>query len=148
MKFPVSKVVFAILFISLLAIPAFAQDTTSTQTPAEKIAGEPALFLPQAKEIAIYGEVQKADAAAGTIAVQYYDYDSDSEKTAEIVVGKETKIENAASVAAIKKGDWVDVTYSVLDGKNAAKVVTVEQEEAPATEEAPAAAPTSIPAEQ
>ena len=74
--------------------------------------------------------------------MQYYDYDSDEEKTAEIMADKDTKIDNAASLAGINKGDWVDVTYTLTDGKNIAKSVMVEKEEK--EEAAPGvAAPTS-----
>ena len=109
---------------------------------AEAPAPAPAPGAPQAKEIAIYGEVQAVDAAAGSIAIQYYDYDSDSEKTATVMVGKDAKIENAGALSDIKKGDWADVTYAVKDGNNAAKVITVEKEEAPTTEQASPASET------
>jgi hypothetical protein len=82
-----------------------------------------------AEELSIYGEVLASDAQAGTISVQYYDYDTDEEKTMEIVFDKDTKLENAASVADIKKGDWVDVTYAMSADKHLAKSVFVEKED-------------------
>ena len=63
------------------------------------------------------------------MSVQYYDYDSDEEKTIEITADKDTKLENAAMLSNINKGDWVDVTYGVKDGKNLAKSIMVEKEE-------------------
>ena len=122
------------VFLSLSAVSVFAQDAIDTnKTSAAAVA------TPDAKEIAIYGEVQAVNASSGTISVQYYDYDSDSEKMSDIAVADITKLENAGKIDDIKKSDWVDVTYTVVDGKNVAKVVTVEKEETPATEEAPAA---------
>ena len=136
--------------VSLIAIPAFSQDAG---TPAGAEAPAPAPITdstPPVKEIAIYGEVQAVDAPANNLSVQYYDYDSDSEKTAEIAINTDTKLENVLALGDIKKGDWVDVTYIVKDGRNAAKVVTVEKEETPAPDEVSpqAALPASVPPEQ
>lgn len=139
------KTIVIVFLICLATAPAFSQNAANT--PAAVTA--PAA-TPQDKEIAIYGEVQSANSQSGVLAVQYYDYDSDSEKTADIVIGSDTKLENASAIGDIKKGDWVDVTYVVKDGKNAAKVVTVEKEETPVTDEEipPAAAPATAPSEQ
>lgn len=123
------------LIIGLFAFPAFSQSTTTAAV--EETA-------PQAKELAIYGEVQDVNAASGSISVQYYDYDTDEEKTASIFTDKDTKIENAATLNDIKNGDWVDVTYDVSAGKNIAKFIMVEKEEAEgamATESVPAELP-------
>jgi len=149
----------AIISVSV-SIYSYAQDEGDTAAvPVEEqgqpMSSAPAVSLPsaaaideasavapapdastQAKEIAIYGEVQGVNAAAATLSVQYYDYDTDSEKTADIMVGAQAKIENVAGLADIKKGDWVDVTYLPQDGKNEARIVTVEKEESPAPEEA------------
>jgi hypothetical protein len=142
-------VVLAAVMIMSCASLVFAQDEKqATPAAAETAAVEtaapapaPAPEAPQAKEIAIYGEIQSVDAAGGKLAVQYYDYDSDSEKTATVVVDKDSKIENAGSLNDIKKGDWADVTYVLKGDNNIAKLVTVEKEEVAATEPAaPAAA--------
>jgi hypothetical protein len=141
----------AVIILSCAAM-AFAQMEEKAAAPAAE-AAQPAAApaaapaTAQPKEIAIYGEVQSVDAAAGSIAIQYYDYDSDSEKTATVIVDKTSKIENAGMISDIKKGDWADVTYSDKDGKNVAKVVTVEKEEAPATEPAAANASQASPEE-
>jgi len=140
----------ACTLVSLIAIPAFSQNTGNA--PAQEAQAPMPItdVAPQAKEIAIYGEVQAVDASANTLSVQYYDYDSDSEKTAAIVINPDTKLENASAIGDVKKGDWVDVTYIVKDGKNMAKVVTVEKEETPAPDEASsqAAVPANVPPEQ
>lgn len=138
----------ALLITALIAIPAFSQDNplpaqnTESQKPAQEDSTAPAAAMPAvpaapavkeempaAKEMSIYGEVQVMNAAASSLTVQYYDYDSDEEKTIEIVADKDTKIENAAAIANIVKGDWVDTTYVIADGKNVAKSIIIEKEE-------------------
>jgi len=69
------------------------------------------------------------NAASGSILVQYYDYDSDEERTVDILMDKNTKLENATGPNDIKKSDWVDVTYEINGGKNVAKFIMVEKEE-------------------
>ena len=143
-----NKALLMFVLISTVVIPAvaFAQ---SSDAPAAKdtVVATPAQPAATAKEIAIYGEVQNVNAPAATIAVQYYDYDSDTEKTTEVVAGNNAKLENAKTVADIKKGDWVDVTYTVVDGKNIANLISVEKEEPAETSPAPEAA-TAAPAAQ
>jgi hypothetical protein len=122
-----------------------APETAQPQAPAAAPAKEtPSATQPQAapvkesagvKDTSIYGEVQSINAAGNSINVQYYDYDSDEEKTVEILVGKDTKLENATGINDIKAKNWVDVTYKNVDGKNLASSIAVEKEE----EEAPAA---------
>lgn len=138
MRVPDIKIAMVIaVMISLLALPGYSQESANTEAPAPAAGTAPAPEAPsQAKEIAIYGEVQSVDTAKGVLAVQYYDYDSDGEKTSEIAVNAGTKMENAPGLADVKKGEWVDVTYTVRDGIKTAKVVTIEKEELPATEEA------------
>ena len=121
-----------ISFITLVAAASvFSQADQTPSVSAKDQASAPAVppVAPQSKETAIYGEVQAVNVALNTFSVQYYDYDSDSEKMAEIVVGKDAKLENVKGVGDMKKGDWVDVTYALVDGKNAARTVSVEKEE-------------------
>jgi hypothetical protein len=119
------------MIVAFAAVSVFAQvagpDIEAAKDPAPAPAA--ASIDAQPKEIAVYGEVQAVNSALGTFSVQYYDYDSDSEKTSEIVAGAATKMENVKAVGEIKKGDWVDVTFTVSDGKNMAKTVSVEKEE-------------------
>jgi hypothetical protein len=100
----------------------------------------------EAKEVAIYGEVQAVNAASGTMTVQYYDYDSDEEKTIELTMDSTTKLENAANLNEVKKGDWVDATYEASAGKNMARSVMVEKEEYSAPEAGAGAASPAEPA--
>lgn len=126
--------------------PAFGQEKgvaaakgPESATPVAEAEKEEAV---QPDNLSIYGEVQAVNAEGNTLSVQYYNYDSDEEKTMDVVANKDTKMENAAALGEIKKGDWVDVTYVTSEGKNVAKTIIVEKEETPAAEEA-AAAPSS-----
>jgi len=114
-------VVMALIAVCV-AVPASAQD-------AAPAAAEAPAASAQQKELTIYGEVQSVDAPGGKMVVQYYDYDTDEEKSIDLAVGADTKIENAASVGDIKKGDWADITYVAQDAKNHARLVIVEKEE-------------------
>lgn len=131
----------AFLITGLFVLPAFSQSDTTTTTAVSEDA-------PQTKELAIYGEVQDVNAASGSISVQYYDYDTDEEKSATILTDKDTKMENAAALNDIKQGDWVDVTYAVSDGKNVAKFIMVEKEEELADTQATGTAPAELPEEE
>lgn len=134
--------------LTLLAVPVSSQDT---QVPAQATAAPVSEKVSQAmaqEELSIYGEVQSVDTAgAGSVTVQYYDYDADDEKTIAVMLDANTKLENAGSLADIKKGDWADVVYSITDGKNIARSIIVEKEEeavittgpAPVSEKAAAA---------
>ncbi|MCX5666566.1 MAG: hypothetical protein NT036_05995 [Candidatus Omnitrophica bacterium] len=97
----------------------------------------PAEAAAKTNELSIYGEVQAVNVPASSISVQYYDYDNDEEKTLEVSLDKDSKLENVKAIGEIKKGDWVDVTYAVTAGKNMAKMVSVEVEEPAAEENAP-----------
>ena len=110
----------------LFALPAFSQSSEPT-AKAPEAAGAPA----QTEALSIYGEVNAVDAASNSIKVLYYDYDSDEEKTIDLVLDKDTKLENAKSVSDIKQLDWVDATYVVKDSKNVATSMIVEKEEEP-----------------
>jgi hypothetical protein len=116
-----------VLFVGI----AYSQEkeTMPTGTSEAAVAAGPVAEAPAVKEISIYGEVQGVNAPANSMTVQYYDYDSDEGKTIDITTNKDTKIENASGIDRINKGDWVDVTYAVSEGKNLAKTVIVEKEE-------------------
>lgn len=123
------------------ATPIFSADTEKVAAPVA--AGEAA----QPKEVSVYGEVQSVNEQALSFVLQYYDYDTDEEKTAEIVMTEDTKLENAASLKDVKKGDWADATYTMDAGRCLAASVIIEKEE---SEEAEPAEKTAVvaPAEE
>jgi Cu/Ag efflux protein CusF len=102
------------------------QETAQAKAPQTPVSEEKKATEPT--EISLYGDVQAVNVSTNSLTVQYYDYDSDEEKIIELVFNKDTKIENAPSLNDIKQGDWVDVTYSVVEGKNILKSVVVEKE--------------------
>ena len=140
----VSLIVFAVIpavsYAEEAAAPKAAQ-VEAAQPPPEAVAKG-------AQEMSIYGEVQAINAEAGSMTVQYYDYDTDEEKTTEIVLNKATKLENAPALSDLKKGDWVDVVYVVSDGKNTASSVIVEKEDEITSEPAPEENQTETPSEE
>ena len=127
-----------LIAVSEAAFNECAQDDTKAAAPAETAAAPtPATAAPA--DMSIYGEVQAVNAQGSAMTVQYYDYDNDEEKSIDITIDSASKLENAKSVADIKKGDWVDVTYAAGAGKNTAKAVSVEKEEPATDEDAPTA---------
>lgn len=128
--------------MALAVMPAFSQENKPAKeenalTPAPTPSSAPETV--KTGELSLYGEVQAVSASASSMSVQYYDYDNDEEKTVEITVDKDTKLENFKTIDGVKKGDWVDINYASVGGKNIAKMVSVEKEE-PAAEEAASAA--------
>ena len=141
-------VIFAI--ITLSAISAFSQDPEAPAkddtAPAQGAQAAVIQAAPQVaaaetaaktNELSIYGEVQAVNVQAASISVQYYDYDNDEERSLEVSLDKDSKLENVKAIDAVKKGDWVDITYVVTGGKNMAKMVSVETEEVSAEDNAP-----------
>ena len=130
------------LFVLLAVSPAFSQDESPAQAPAPEAVVETAAPVAapaaaaaavpaeaMAGDLSMYGEVRSVDVAASSITVQYYDYDTDEEKNADIAISAETKLDGAASLADIRQNDWVDVIYTTDGTKNSAKSVIVEKEE-------------------
>jgi hypothetical protein len=145
MERKIGYLLLSVITISMaLAAASYSQDTQSPTSPAQAVKEEVAEAM-KAEESSVYGEVQSVDTqGAGSLMVQYYDYDTDEDRSINIAADADTKIENVGSVSEIKKGDWADISYSVVDGKNIARSIIVEKEEGPApaaTEEAAALAP-------
>jgi hypothetical protein len=137
------RYLFALLIVGLFAVQGHCQDNqspvdqNSAQASATTVMPAPTApeKTPQPQEASIYGEVKAVNPAAGSVTIQYYDYDSDEEKTIDITADSATKMENAATINDVKQGNWADVIYSAMGGKNVAKSIIVEkEEEAPAAE--------------
>ena len=131
------------IVMALAIMPACSQENKPVKEenaplPAPTTAS--ALETAKTGELSIYGEVQGYNASTNSMSVQYYDYDNDEEKTVEITVDKDTKLENFSSIDELRKGDWVDINYASVGGKNIAKMVSVEKEEPSAEETASDAA--------
>ena len=141
------RYILAILVLGLFAVQGYCQDNQNPAPAAtEAVTTAPAATAVQPQEISIYGEVKTVNPAASSMTVQYYDYDSDEEKSIEITSDSNTKMENAATINDVKQGNWADVIYTVADGKNTAKSIIVEkEEEAPAEMPKPEATPQEAP---
>ena len=134
------RYVLAILFVGLFTVqgysqdnqPPSGQDTPQVATEAPALAPAASEKSAQPEEISIYGEIKAVNQAASSVTVQYYDYDSDQEKSIEIMTDSNTKMENAATINDIKQGNWADVIYAIINGKNIAKSIVVEKEDDPA----------------
>ena len=110
------------------------QDTSQVASEAAAPAQTTVAEAASPQEISIYGEVKSVNAAVNSITVQYYDYDSDNEKSVEITADNTTKIEGVSTINDIKQESWADINYTVVNGKNIAKSIVVEKEDDAATE--------------
>ena len=142
------RYILATLVLGLFAVQGYCQDNqnpTPAATETATVAPE-ATTAAQPQEISIYGEVKAVNPAASSMTVQYYDYDSDEEKSIDITSDSNTKMENATAITDIKQGNWADVIYTAANGKNIAKSIIVEkEEEAPAEMPKPEAMPQEAP---
>ena len=142
------RYILAISVLGLFAVQGYCQDNQNTAPATTETAAvtAPAAAVTPAQEISIYGEVKAVNPAVSSVTVQYYDYDSDEEKTIEIASDSNTKMENAATINDVKQGNWADVIYTVVNGKNIAKSIIVEkEEEAPAEMPKPEVIPQEAP---
>lgn len=119
-----------LLVVFFVMTPAFSQENPAAKPEGAAVSAAAQEGADQLKDLTLYGEVQAVNPGSNSILVQYYNYDTDEEKAMEITFNKDTKIENAAALADIKKGDWVDVIYVTNGAKNVAVSLIVEKEEA------------------
>ncbi|MDD4953852.1 MAG: hypothetical protein PHG40_02975 [Candidatus Omnitrophica bacterium] len=121
------------------AAPAPEQPVAqAAQEPAiQPVAGENAAVVgekPEEKLQWLWGEAISVDAANSTLSVKYLDYEADMEKDIVITVDSQTTYENVVSLMEIKAKDSLSVDYLVTaDGKNIARVISVEKPEIPSS---------------
>ena len=83
----------------------------------------------------LWGEAVSVDATNKTLSVKYLDYETDQEKDIAITTDDQTSYENVNSLSEIKIKDALSIDYIVsADGKNIAKLISVEKPESPAPE--------------
>ncbi len=133
------------LAIFLNAKSGFAQEksTSATQESAVPIS------MPQAQQQAqqteqtaqapafnesdtqwLWGEVNSLDIPNNELAINYFDYETDSEKEIKIKIGDNTTYENVKSLNDIKLNDTISVDYALSpDGKYIAKNISIEKPE-------------------
>ena len=131
------RYVLAILVVGLVVSQGYCQENqVSNNQDTSQVAGETAVpaqtesvKAARPEEISIYGEIKSVNATANSITVQYYDYESDNEKSIEIIADNNTKMEGAPAISDIKQGNWADINYTVVNGKNIAKSIVVEKDD-------------------
>ncbi len=131
-----------VMAISLSAL-AYAQE--KPEIPAQDV---PAAASPEEENISwVWGEVKSVDPALSTATVIYMDYQTDEEKDLALEVNTQTKFEGVEDLSALKVGDTAGIDYSVIDGKNIARNISVEKIEVlPEAVEEPALEPAAEPA--
>ena len=78
----------------------------------------------------VWGEVVSVDAASNQISVKYLDYETDEEKEMSLSIDPRATFENVSTLDELKSGDSVSIDYIInKDGKNVAKVISVEKPE-------------------
>lgn len=78
----------------------------------------------------LWGEVSTVEAQNKTIAVKYFDYETDQEKEITVIADSKTIFDNLKSLDELKPLDTVSIDYIVqADGKNIAKNISLEKPE-------------------
>ena len=131
-----------VMAVSLAAL-AYAQE--KPEIPVQDV---PAAVSPEEENISwVWGEVKSVDPALSTATVIYMDYQTDEEKDLVLEVNAQTKFEGVEDLGALKVGDTAGIDYTIIDGKNIAKNISVEKIEAmPEAVEEPGIEPVAEPA--
>lgn len=88
----------------------------------------------------VWGDVVNVDKQNKTLAVKYFDYETDQDKELSVSIDDQTTFENIQTLDEAKVGDVVSIDFSVdANGKNIAKNISVEKPEAMPDMEEPAA---------
>jgi hypothetical protein len=134
----INRLLLGTLIAAVCAFPAFAQENATEQQQPAAAAAPDLQWL--------WGEVISVNPQEQSMSVKYLDYDSDMEKTIELVSDAGTKFEEVKGLDEIKPQDTVSIEYLVKDGKNVARGITVERiEETDIGEgEPPTAAPEKV----
>ena len=83
----------------------------------------------------LWGEVVSVDTTNKMLSVKYLDYETDQEKDIAITADDQTSYENVSSFSEIKIKDALSIDYIIgADGKNIAKLISVEKPESPVPE--------------
>jgi hypothetical protein len=83
----------------------------------------------------LWGEAVSVDTTNKMLSVKYFDYETDQEKDIAITTDDQTSYENVSSLSEIKIKDALSIDYIIgADGKNIAKLISVEKPESPMPE--------------
>ena len=89
----------------------------------------------------VWGEVTAVDSPGKTLTLKYLDYETDQEKELLLVVDESTSYENIKSLEDIQPKDNLSVDYTLKDGKNVAKSISLEKPESSPAENSAVVAP-------
>lgn len=135
------------IFLSIVSLTiSLNAKVSSAQEESTITAQEPAAQIPATNEPDtqwLWGEVSSLDIPNNEITINYFDYETDTEKAMKINVDNNTKYENINSFSDIKLDDPISVDYALSpDGKYIAKNISIEK---PGAEETPAPAASTTP---
>lgn len=88
---------------------------------------------PKAEEETEYSYGTVSSIAGDQLVVSEYDFEKDADVNVNYAVDATTKFENVTALTEIAAGDSVEIDYLVKDGKNVAKLVSVEKMTQPKT---------------
>ena len=129
--------------------PAIAQPSQPTAAPAVKPTETQEILPPVTTELEtqwVWGEVTALDPQNKEVTINYFDYETDTEKELKLNINDNTRYENINSLNDLKLHDTISVDYILsTDGKYSARNISVEKPEestaqAAKTEDKPAAA--------
>ena len=125
-----SKIVYVFLILSSISTMVMAQDATSsvsvqneTAFAAQNAVTEDPSLQETMVELA-YGEFVKL--ADGSIVVSEYDATKDAQAQVSYIIDSQTKVSGVESVDKISAGSNIEISYDMVDGKKAARTITVE----------------------
>jgi hypothetical protein len=119
MKLRFWGILLAISLISLNAKIGFTQEKSAAPTQENELDTQ-----------WLWGEVKSLDIANNEIVINYFDYDTDSEKEIKINTDNKTVYDNINSLNDIKLNDAISVDYVISpDGKYIAKNISIEKTE-------------------
>ncbi len=118
---------FQVMVLSLGLGLAFAQGEEEVKTLNQE---------PQVLDLKwVLGEVMNIDLENKVISVKYLDYEDGEEKNISLLTGPDTTFENIKSLEEIKPQDYLSFDYILTqDGKNLAKVISLDKPKATETE--------------
>ncbi len=129
--------------------PAIVQPSETTVVPPVKPPETQEILPAATTELEtqwVWGEITALDPQNKEVTINYFDYETDTEKELKLSMSDNTRYENINSINDLKLHDTISVDYILgADGKYTARNISVEKPEEPAapagkTEDKPAAA--------
>ncbi len=113
--------------------PAIVQPSETTVVPPVKPAETQEILPATTTELEtqwVWGEITALDPQNKEVTINYFDYETDTEKEVKLTVDDKTKYENINSINDLKLHDTISVDYVLgADGKYAVRNISVEKPE-------------------